>query len=99
MGKGIVTFVDNKIEIRNSTTMKIQFFREMSILTTYWYLAKFLLVRKIINTLLVTLLDYKIKALHIMFPETTIYIKCYDRETKWMHFLIEYDELLNKILV
>ena len=41
--------------------------------------------------------DYKIKALRIMLPKPSAYVKCYDAETKWMHFLIEDDELFKKI--
>lgn len=32
---------------------------------------------------------YKFKPLHIMVPKTNTYLKCYDGETKWIHFLIE----------
>lgn len=31
-----------------------------------------------------------------MFPETSVYVKRYNGETKQMYFLIEYDELLKK---
>ena len=34
---------------------------------------------------------YKFKPFHIMVPKTNTYLKCYDGETKWMHFLIEYN--------
>ena len=37
---------------------------------------------------------YKIKPLHTMLPKISVYVKSYDRETKWMYFLIEYDDLL-----
>ena len=30
----------------------------------------------------------KVKPLHIMLPKTSTYVKTYDRQTKWMHFLI-----------
>ena len=33
---------------------------------------------------------------YINLPETSVYIKSYDGETKWMHFLIEDDDLLKK---
>ena len=33
--------------------------------------------------------DYKIKLLYIMLPETIVYVKRYDGETKWMNFLIK----------
>ena len=31
-----------------------------------------------------------------MFSKTSTYLKSYDDETKWMHFLIKYDDLLQK---
>ena len=40
--------------------------------------------------------DYKIKPLHIMLPKTSVYVKCYDSQTKWMYFLIVDDNLLEK---
>ena len=40
--------------------------------------------------------DYKVKPLHIMLPKTTAYIKLYDGKTKWMYFLINNDDLLEK---
>ena len=40
--------------------------------------------------------DYKIKTLHTMLPKTKVYVKHYDGQTKWMYFLIEIDNLLEK---
>ena len=40
--------------------------------------------------------NHKVKPLHIMIPETSAYVKSYDGQTKWMYFLIEDDELLEK---
>ena len=40
--------------------------------------------------------DYKVKTLHIILPKTTAYIKLYDGKTKWMYFLINNDDLLEK---
>ena len=31
-----------------------------------------------------------------MFPKISANVKCYDGQTKWMYFLIEGDELLEK---
>ena len=31
-----------------------------------------------------------------MLPKTSVYVKSYDRQTKWMYFLIEDDGLLEK---
>ena len=41
-------------------------------------------------------IDHKVKPLHIMLPKTSVYVKRYDGQTKWMYFLIEDDELLEK---
>ena len=40
--------------------------------------------------------DYKVKPLHIMLPKTSAYVKNYDGKTKWMYFLIEDEDLLEK---
>ena len=40
--------------------------------------------------------DYKVKPLHVMLPKTSAYIKCYAGKTKWMYFLINNDDLLEK---
>ena len=40
--------------------------------------------------------DYKFKPLHIMLPKTRVYVKRYDGQTKWMYFLIEEEDLLEK---
>ena len=40
--------------------------------------------------------DYKVKPLHIMLPKMSAYVKSYDWQTKWMYFLIEGDDLMEK---
>ena len=40
--------------------------------------------------------EHKAKPLHIMFSKTSTFVKSYDRQTKWMYFLIEDDDLLEK---
>ena len=40
--------------------------------------------------------NHKITPFHIMLPKSTAYVKSYDRQTKWMYFLIEDDDLLEK---
>ena len=42
------------------------------------------------------LYDHKIKPLHVMLLKTRAYVKSYDGHTKWMYFLIEHDDLLDK---
>ena len=38
----------------------------------------------------------KVKPLNIMLRKTSAYVKSYDGQTKWMYFLIEDDDLLEK---
>ena len=40
--------------------------------------------------------DHKVKRLHKTFPKTSADAKSYDRQTKWMYFLIGDDDLLEK---
>ena len=40
--------------------------------------------------------DHKVKPIHVMLPKTSGYVKRYDGQTKWMYFLIEDDDLLEK---
>ena len=40
--------------------------------------------------------DDKVKALHIMLPKTSAYVKGYHGQTKWMYFFIKDDDLLEK---
>ena len=43
--------------------------------------------------------DNKVKPLHILLPKTRAYVKSYDRQSKWMYFLIEANELLKNIIL
>ena len=38
----------------------------------------------------------KVKPLNINLPKTSTYVKGYDRQTKWVYFFIEGDDLLKK---
>ena len=40
--------------------------------------------------------NHKVKILNIMLPKISAYVKSYDGQTKWMYFLIEDDDLLEK---
>ena len=40
--------------------------------------------------------DDKVESLNTMLPKTSAYVKRYDSQTKWMYFLIEDDDLLEK---
>ena len=42
-------------------------------------------------------ITHKVKPLHIMLPKTTAYVKSYDGQTKWMYFLVEDNDLLERI--
>ena len=42
--------------------------------------------------------DHKIKAFHIILSRASAYGNRYDEQTKWMYFLIEDDDLLEKSL-
>ena len=41
----------------------------------------------------------KVKPLNIMLPKTSAYVKCYDRQTKWIYLLIQDDYLLKKYTI
>ena len=43
-------------------------------------------------------LHYKVKPLYILLLETSAYVKSYNGQTKWTHFLIEDDDLLEKYI-
>ena len=40
--------------------------------------------------------NHKVKPIHIILPKPSAYVKSYDEQTKWTHFLIEDDDLLAK---
>ena len=50
----------------------------------FYYLARFRVVEKTVDTLSVT----------CMFPKTSACVKSYDSQAKWTYFLIEDDDLL-----
>ena len=37
--------------------------------------------------------DHKVRPLHVMLPKTIAYVKSYNRQTKWMYFFAEDDDL------
>ena len=55
-------------------------------------------MKKTISTLLVKYLynGNKVKPLNMMLPKTSAYVKSYDGQAKWMYFLMEDDDLLEK---
>ena len=52
-------------------------------------------MKKVLNTLLL-FDDCKIKPLHIILPKTSVHVKSFNGQTKFMYFLIEDDDLLDK---
>ena len=48
------------------------------------------------NYSVIKLHNYKVKPLHIMLPKKSTCVKSYDRQTKWIYFLIEDDHSLKK---
>ena len=52
-------------------------------------------MKRTIYTLLVLYND-KVKPSYIMLPKTSAYVKSYDGQTKWVYFLIEDDDVLEK---
>ena len=40
--------------------------------------------------------NHKVKALHIMLPKRSAYVKCYDGQTKRVLFFIKDDDILEK---
>ena len=96
MGKEILTF--GNIEIK-----KNKFYRNKSIFFKDEDIEKILVSNKISfgeknYTYFIGYLcnDDKVKPLNIMLPKASTYVKRYDRQTKWMHFLIKDGDLLEK---
>ena len=53
-------------------------------------------MKKAISTIRYLYNDNKVKPLRIMLPKTSAYLKRFDGHTKWLYFLIEDDDLLEK---
>ena len=53
-------------------------------------------MKKAISTIGYLYNDNKVKPLRIMLPQTSAYLKRFDGHTKWLYFLIEGDDLLEK---
>ena len=97
MIKEILTFVDIEIEknkfychkshapLRNADIEKVLVFKKISSgEKNYKYFTGYLYN------------DHKVKLLYIMLLKTSAYVIAYDGQTKWMYFLIEDDDLLEK---
>ena len=78
------------------TVIRLVFWGKMQILKKYYYLTRSLLVKKTIKYFIGYLYNgNEVKPLNIMLPKTST-LKSYDGRTKWMYFLIEDDDLLEK---
>ena len=89
----IITFDDIDIEKSKFHHHKSPVFQKMQI----QYLTRFLLVKRNYKYFIgYSNDDYKVKPLQIMLPKTSAYVKNYNGQSKWMYFLIEDDELLEK---
>ena len=53
-------------------------------------------MKKAISTIGYLYNDNKVKPLRIMLSKTSAYLKRFDGHTKWLYFLIEDDDLLEK---
>ena len=96
MGKEILTFGDIEIKKKNYRHKSPIFLKDADI-------EKVLVSNKIsfgekIDKYFIGCLynDDKVNPLHIILPRRSAYIKSYDGKTKWMYFLIKYDDLLEK---
>ena len=97
---GIKSLAFGSIEIekkKNFTAIRLLLFWKTLILKTVLVSKKISFGEKNYKCFIGYLHDnHKVKLLHIMLPKTSPYVKCYDREAKWMYFLIEDDDLLKK---
>ena len=78
-------------DIKNlyNQTVRLLFLGEKQTFKKCQCLTRFLLVRKNYN-------GNKVKPLKIILPKISAYVKSYDGLTKWMQFLIEDDDYLEK---
>ena len=85
MGEGILTFDNIEIEIN-----KFYHHKTLIILGDVY-------IEKVLVSSKISFDEKSHKYFVIMLPKTTAYVRRYDGQTKWMYFLIEDDNLLEKI--
>ena len=97
MGKEILTFGDIEIEKNKSYCNKIHIFLKDVDIEKVLVTNNISFGEKNYKSFIGYLYnDDKVKPLNIMIPKTSAYVNCYDGQIKWMYFLIEDDELLEK---
>ena len=97
MGKKILTFRDIEIEKKSFTAIRLIFYLKDVDIEKALVSNKISFGEKKYKYFIGRLYnDLKVKPLHIMLPKTSANVKIYDRQAKWMYFLIKDDELLKK---
>ena len=87
-----------KLKIINFTAIKVLFFKKDIDVEEILVSSKISSGKKKYKYFIYYLYNnFKVKLLHIILPKTSAYVKGFDGETKWMHFLIEDDNLLENI--
>ena len=87
-----------KLKIINFTVIKVLFFKKDIDIEEILVSSKISSGEKKYKYFIYYLYNnFKVKLLHIILPKTSAYVKGFDGETKWMHFLIEDDNLLENI--
>ena len=97
MGKEILTFRDIEIENNKFYRNKIPIFLKDTDIEKVLLSNKIYFGEKSYKYFIGYLYNnHKVKPLYIMLPKTNAYVKSYNEQTKWMYFLIEDDDLLEK---
>ena len=97
MGKEILTFGDIEIEKNKFYRHKTPIFLKDVDIEKVIVSNKISLGEKNCKYFIGYLFDnHKVKPLHIMLLKTSTYVKSYDGQNKWMYFLIDDDDLLEK---
>ena len=96
MVKEIITFGDIEIDKHKSNCYKSPIFLEDVNIEKVLVSNKISSDEKNYKYFFVYLYDYKVTPLHKMLPRSSVYGKSFDGKTKWIYFLIENDELLEK---
>ena len=96
MVKEIITFGGIEIDKHKSNCYKSPIFLEDVNIEKVLVSNKISSDEKNYKYFFVYLYDYKVTPLHKMLPRSSVYGKSFDGKTKWIYFLIENDELLEK---